>query len=161
MTGALSSRVGAAVAGGASMLLLIAGLAHEGRAHAGAQRRAAPERSLVVPIVSGPIVVDGELADTSWPLAARTGAFTGADGAVGKPFSEALFLRDSRNLYIALYAADEHLEAAERPADGPVWLDDAFHVAFELPDREVSIDVSARGVLTDGVRRGGGPVDYR
>lgn len=84
MTGALSSRVGAAVAGGASMLLLIAGLAHEGRAHAGAQRRAAPERSLVVPIVSGPIVVDGELADTSWPLAARTGAFTGADGAVGE-----------------------------------------------------------------------------
>lgn len=161
MSGRGVGTVTAGALGAASMLVVIGLVAHAGRAHAGAERHDPPTRALEVPLWHSPVVIDGELGDASWPTAARTGAFSGADDAVGKPFSEALFLRDSRNLYIALYAADEHLEAAARPADGPVWLDDSFHVVFELPEREISLDVSARGVLTDGVRRGGGPVDYR
>lgn len=143
------------------MLALVAVTARAGRAHAEEDARRAPATRLAVPHTAQAITIDGELSDAAWPNAARTRDFRAADGSAAKPYSEALFAADDRYLYVALYAADEHLEAAPRAPDGPVWLDDDFHVVFELPGREVSLDVSARGVLTDGVRRGEGSTDYR
>jgi hypothetical protein len=63
-------------------------------------------------------------------------------------------------LYIALYAADEDLHATQKDADGPLWLDDAFHVSLRTEGFEHSFDVSPRGTLTDARRTAGGAFDF-
>ena len=110
---------------------------------------------LTVPLITGPITLDGELDEADWTRAARTGAFMDAEAQPARPFSEARFLRDSDKLYVALYAADDDIHALDRPHDAPVWLDDAFALRFGRPGKatEYFLDVSATGVTTD-LRRG-------
>jgi hypothetical protein len=68
---------------------------------------------LVIPQVAAAPTLDGELDELAWRTPARTGPFTDAAGAMAAPYSEARFLRDARNLYFALYAADENIVSTD------------------------------------------------
>ena len=74
---------------------------------------ASPQHALVIPQVAAAIQCDGELDEMAWRAPARTGAFAGADHAIASPYSDARFLRDDRNLYLALYAADENIRSTD------------------------------------------------
>src|SRR5215475_9737526 len=74
---------------------------------------AAADRALVVPQVGAAIHCDGELDEVAWRSPARTGPFLDPKGETAAPYSEARFLRDDANLYIALYAADEDIRSSD------------------------------------------------
>jgi hypothetical protein len=86
-----------------------------------------PAPILHVPRVDATLTLDGELEEEAWQRSARTGAFL-LGGREARPYSEARFLWGNGKLYVGLYAADEDIRAAVKNADGPVWLDDAFHL---------------------------------
>jgi hypothetical protein len=122
----------------------------------------APGPSLVVPLASGPITIDGELEDEGWTgVVARTGAFHSDEGGDGKPYSDARFVTRDGNLYVILYAADEDIRATTAKHDEPLYLADAFQLVFHTADGERVLDVSPRGVVTDGSRAPNGAVDFR
>ncbi len=112
-------------------------------------------RVLRVARATGPIKPDGELNEPAWnAIAARTGAFIDGAGGEARPYSEARFLYDADNLYIALYASDNDIRAQVTEHDGPVWIDDSFalHLTPDLPGPSVptyAFDISASGVVTD------------
>lgn len=115
---------------------------------------------LPVPPARSPVLPDGEVEEDAWTAPARTGLFRDATGAFARPSSEARLLWDARNLYLVLYAGDEDIEARDTPHDGPVWLDDSFSILLAPPGQGVTytIDVSARGAVTDARRgRAGAP----
>jgi hypothetical protein len=86
---------------------------------AGAPARPAPARPLVVPHASGPLQLNGELDEADWRRCGRSGPFVDpATGQEAHPYSEARFLWDERQLYLALYAADEDIRTADRPDAG-------------------------------------------
>ncbi len=105
--------------------------------------------------------IDGELTEASWLTAARTGPWCDPQtGAPSRPYSDARLLRDERNLYLGLYAADEDIRATVTEHDGPVWLDDSFSIRIaDSRGRAWHIDVSAAGVLTDVRELPGGGID--
>ncbi len=74
---------------------------------------AAQPHPLVVPQVAAPIQCDGELDEIAWRSPARTGPFVDATGNSAAPYSDARFLRDDKNLYLALYAADEDIRKTD------------------------------------------------
>lgn len=117
---------------------------------------------LHVPHVSRPPKLDGELDEPEWTLApGRTGGFIAADGAAARPFSEARLLRDEKNLYVALFAADEDVQVAKVEHDGPVWTADSFGLVLTRSDGSSrTIDIGPLGTLTDGAASPGKPVDY-
>jgi hypothetical protein len=82
-----------------------------------------------------------------------------ADGSDGKPYSDAKLVWGDGHLYLMLYAADEDIEATH-DSESAVWLDDAFHLAFTAGDAQRAFDVSPRGAVTDGLRRGNEPFDW-
>jgi hypothetical protein len=102
--------------------------------------------------------LDGELDEPDWITAARTGAFVDERGLDARPFSEARFLWDDHDLHIALYAADDDIEARVATHDGPVWIDDAFSLRL-TPEPDTGahslIDLSALGVVSDAREQGG------
>jgi hypothetical protein len=112
--------------------------------------------ALIVPRTHGPITIDGELDEPSWTgNPARTGAFP------GKPYSDARMLADDTTLYVALYAADEDLETRTTERDGPLWLDDAFRLVFDVGGTKYKIEVSPKCIVTDGRQvRGAAKFDY-
>ena len=117
---------------------------------------------LHVPRVSTPPRIDGELDEPEWTRApARTGGFITADGSAARPFSEARLLWDEKNLYIALFAADEDVEVAKVEHDGPVWTADSFGLVLTRSDGwSRTLDVGPSGTLTDGAASPGKPIDY-
>lgn len=131
-----------------------------GPRHASTHASAPPATVLRVPHAKGPIVVDGEFEDPAWRDAALSGAFLDAAGAAARPHSEMRFLWDESGLYLALYAADENIEEKAPVPDGPLWKADSFHLVFEGDGEERQLDIAPHGAVTDGLRRGGGAVDY-
>ena len=115
---------------------------------------AGPEVVLVVPHAKQPIVLDGHLTDPAWlEEAVRTGPFLASDGtSLGHQYSEARFLWGDGQLYVGLYASDEDIRATHETQDSQVWRDDSFRLAFDDGAREYLFDVSALGVIADGVR---------
>lgn len=95
---------------------------------------------LVLPQVAMPIRCDGELDELAWRTPARTGPFTDATGAQAAPHSEARFLRDDHDLYIALYAADEDIRAS-----------DEFVVELGSGRRRSTLHVTAGGALNPAI----------
>jgi hypothetical protein len=111
-----------------------------------------------------PMKLDGELNEPVWNAAsARTGPFVDAQGGEARPYSDARFLWDADNLYVALYAADDDIRANVTTHDGPVWTDDAF--ALRITPAEPAgaptylFDISPAGVVTDAKRAPGGKDD--
>ncbi len=124
---------------------------------------ASDEVVLHVPHMPGSIVLDGDTDDPGWttpPGPARTGQFLLANGATARPYSETRLVWGDGYLYLCLYAADENIETRTDQADGPLWLDDSFHVTFARGDTEYVIEVSPKAVVTDSLRKGGGALDY-
>jgi hypothetical protein len=115
---------------------------------------------LDVPHATSELRVDGALDDAAWNEAGRTGAFT-ASGVASRPYSDARALWRDGVLYLALYAADEDIVSPATVHDAPLWTGDAFQLVFRRGDVEHSIDVSPRGVVTDGERIGAVPFDAR
>lgn len=120
---------------------------------------AGAEVVLVVPHATHPIVLDGHLTDPAWlEEAVRTGPFLESDGpSAARPYSEARFLWRDGELYVGLYASDEDIRATHEARDNQVWRDDSFRLAFDDGAREYLLDVSALGVLADGVRTRASP----
>jgi hypothetical protein len=117
-----------------------------------------------VPHASGSIVLDGDTDDRGWTLSpgpARSGPFVQANGAVARPYTDARLLWGDDHLYVALYAADEDLQARVDEADRPLGRDDSFRLTFTRGDGTYLLEVSPKGVLADAVRRGAGDWDYR
>lgn len=151
------------VVGGASGLKMAEGRGGRRPSHARATdaRPIATVTELSVPHATSEIHIDGELDDAAWhDSAARTGAFATA-GDVARPYSDARLAWRDGMLYIALYAADEDIVAPSTLHDAPLWTGDSFHLVFRRGGLERSIDVSPRGVMTDGERIGGGSFDSR
>jgi hypothetical protein len=109
---------------------------------------------LRVPHAKRPIVLDGQLTDLAWleePV--RTGPFLESGGPrLAHQYSEARLLWAEGQLYVGLYASDEDIRASHAAPDGPTWRDDSFRLAFDDGVREYLLDVSAVGVIADGVR---------
>jgi hypothetical protein len=105
--------------------------------------------------------LDGELNEPVWNnLAARTGAFEDAAGAEARPYSEGRFLWDGEDLLVALYAADDDIEAKATQHDAPVSTDDAFvlRITPVTPSAPTySFDIAATGLFADARRVPGGP----
>jgi hypothetical protein len=124
-----------------------------------------PEVLLHVPHVPiGSILFDGETNDPGWlnpPGPVRTGPFLFPTGGIARPYSDARLVWEDSGLDIMLYASDEDIETRTTQPDGPLWLDDAFRVTFTHGNTDYVIDVSPTGVVTDGIRVGGGAVDYK
>ena len=139
--------------------LAVGSVAGAGIASARDQGRATSQ--LAVPRALTAIRIDGELDDVAWnDSAARTGAFQ-SGGVAARPYSDARLTWRDGNLYLALYAADEDIVSPVVPHDTPVWTVDSFRVVFRSGERERSIDVTPRGIVTDGERVSGGPFDAR
>jgi hypothetical protein len=157
------------------LLLLVGGSVLYGRhlrssrasARAEAALRASVARGdpvLRVPHAPGAITLDGDMDDPGWvipPGPARTRAFVLPNGREARPYSNARVVWGDGYLYLALYAADEDIEAHADQPDSPLLEEDAFHVVFSQPGVEYAIDVSARAVITDSIRRDGGAWDLR
>lgn len=123
----------------------------------------APLARVFVPRASGPMKLDGELDENNWREGGRTGPFLDQRREVARPYSEARLLYDDDNLYLGLYAADENITAKVTEHDGAVWLDDAFSIRIR-PEEMAStyqVDVSAAGVVADGVEGPNHAVDRR
>lgn len=103
-------------------------------------RASRADSPIVVPQIAADLQLDGELDEIAWRSPARTGAFTDAHGALAAPYSDARFLRDDRNLYVALYAADEDVEPG-----------DAFVLELSSPRGRLTMHLSAAGAITPAV----------
>lgn len=147
-----------------SVALVLMGCHHEKPAPTEAGPNERPEVLLHVPHVpAGSIVMDGETSDPGWlnpPGPARTGPFLFSAGGVARPYSDARVVWEDGRLDLMLYASDEDIETRTTQPDGPLWLDDAFHVILTRGTTEYAIDVSPTGVVTDGMRTDGGAFDY-
>jgi hypothetical protein len=118
---------------------------------------------LHIPHTPGSITLDGDTDDQGWtqpPGPARTGPFLLPNGVVARPNSNARLVWGDGHLYLSLFAADEDIRTRTDQPDGPLWLDDYFHLVFVRGSVEYAIDVSPRGVVTDAVRKSGGVFDY-
>lgn len=110
-----------------ALITLVLGTALIGGVAARAPRPHPPLRGsgpLAIPGVRERIELDGELVETPWLSAARTGAFLAPrTPESSRPYSDARFLHDADNLYVALYAADQDMRRGT----------DAFLLAFLDP----------------------------
>ncbi len=101
-------------------------------------REAAPRPPLApgeVPMVTGPIVIDGELHERDWNALARVAAFT-VNGTEARPYSQIRLLRDDRMLYVGLYAADQDIRSSD---------------VFELAIGTLALSIDPRGRITPPV----------
>ena len=116
---------------------------------------------LHVPRAGMPIKLDGELDESAWDTAARTGPFVrGGDGQPARPYSEARITWRDATLYVGLYAADEDIRSSDTAASQPIApLDDAFNLFFEGTTGARGLDVSASGSLFTRKIAGAGPWD--
>ena len=167
----MKSRVGVAL--GSGILLLVAGRVIYAR-HLKSSRAASKAEAAIsaavahgdpvlrVPHAPGAITLDGDTDDPGWlraPGPARTGDFVFENGAPARPYSNTRLVWGDGYLYLSLYAADEDIETRTDEPDGPVSLDDAFRVVFSQPGVDYAIEVSPKAVITDSIRKDGGPWD--
>jgi hypothetical protein len=61
----------------------------------------------------GPIKIDGELDEPAWNARAHRGVFLDDTGHQARPYSEIRLLAGEHDLYVAVYAADEDIRAAD------------------------------------------------
>jgi hypothetical protein len=116
---------------------------------------------LRVPRIHEAIALEGELEEAAWMTAARTGSFIGEDGQPARPYSDAKFLVDDTHLYLGLYAADEDIQTSSVAHDA-VLGGDVFSIRLQpVGGRAYLIDVSAAGVVSDGVETSTGGIDRR
>jgi hypothetical protein len=98
----------------------------------GHRRTEAPAAAIEVPLAKGTIVVDGKQEGPDWNgVAVREVFVAGAEPA--RPHSEARFVRDGRNLYVGLYAADEDVRSTD---------------AFDVTVGALAMHVDVRGRIT-------------
>jgi hypothetical protein len=84
----------------------------------------------VVGHTTGAIAIDGDWDEPDWPQHAWRAQFVDTSGQLARPSSEVRMLRDDRDLFVALYAADENIETRD---------------AFELAVGNVQLRVDATG----------------
>jgi len=116
--------------------------------------RAGKPISVEIPYAKSPPVVDGKFADEpAWSGAARLGAFghtiTG-DNVRGQ--TEVRLLWDDARLYVAMSAADEHLQSKFEKHDDELWHEDVFEVFLDpRGDKRhyYEIQVSPAGIVFD------------
>lgn len=86
------------------------------RSHADATLRAtasaAPSQAAFA-ARAGAIVIDGETDEPWWPRATFAGAFVDGAGEGARPYSDIRVARDEKNVYLALYSADEDVRARD------------------------------------------------
>jgi hypothetical protein len=97
-------------------------------------------RVQAIPQVAQEIRCDGELDELAWHTPLRTGPFTDDRGNDAAPYSEARFLRSDRELFLALYAADENIRST-----------DEFVVDFRSAAGRSTLHFTAGGKLTPAV----------
>jgi hypothetical protein len=66
-----------------------------------------------IPMVTGPIHLDGEWDEPDWSKHALRGQFLGEDGQLARPSSEVRLLHDATTLYVGLYAADDDIRSTD------------------------------------------------
>ena len=82
---------------------------------------------------TGPITIDGDWDEPDWSRRAFRGQFVGPDNELARPSSEIRILHDDRDLFIALYAADDDIHTSD---------------AFQLAVGSLHLRIDARGTLT-------------
>lgn len=112
---------------------------------------------LRAPRVTTPIAIDGEVLEPTWRDGlGSTGVFPSVDG---RPMndSSAQIAWDETNLYVLLYAADANITATIKTPDAPLWTEDSFRLAFNVPgeSRARVLSVSPLGTLSDAYESGG------
>ncbi|MFI5299703.1 MAG: hypothetical protein ACHREM_16575 [Polyangiales bacterium] len=124
------------------------------RSHGAQLRRehaANDPNALHVAHVTAPITIDGELDEEPWrTVVVRSGPLVAANGAPGRPHSDARLFWAGDALYLGLYAADGDLRGSDATRIG-----DAFHVELSRGKDVYSIDVDISGVLKEQARHGG------
>jgi hypothetical protein len=114
-------------------------------------------RALVFVLVAAcqrqaPVVVDGDWDEPAWQHAHQRGRFT-EHGALARPSSEVRFVRGARELYVALYAADEDIEPGDafdlRVGSARVRVDAAGHVTPPDVVAKVGLDEGTLGDAHD------------
>jgi hypothetical protein len=124
----------------------------EPAASIGAMRPAMTSLELRVPATTKPIVPSEHFDVDVWSAAVNTHTLLDENGQGAVPVSEARFLHDARNLYVAFYAGDLDLQAHATRRDGPTWKDDSFTLTFYKDDgTALFVTVSATGVVADGL----------
>jgi hypothetical protein len=86
-----------------------------------------------VPLASEPINVDGAWHERDWTKNNFRAQFHRDDGDLARPYSEVRFIRDDKNLYVGLYAADSNILSSD---------------AFDLQVGPVAVQISAAGKMT-------------
>lgn len=122
---------------------------------------AAYVKPLIVPHTGVPIHLDGRASESDWRHALRTGPFKNPkDGTVGRPYSEARFVWNKKNLYVLFYAGDDDIHATVRKHDAPLYLQDAFSLKIRPEGGPVyDIDFAANGTDSDARELPGGKLD--
>jgi hypothetical protein len=115
-----------------------------------------PFVELHAPRVEHAIAIDAEMDGKKvWESeAGSTGVFKDSRGIGMVPYTEAKVRWGERMLYFWLYAGDLDLEGSVTDPDGPVELDDSFHIELAPDDRVYTIEVSVLGTLADAVCTG-------
>ena len=89
-----------------------------------------------VPRTTGAIKIDGEWDEADWAQHAMRAQLRGSDGQLARPSGEVRFLRDDKDLDVAVYGADENIESTD---------------AFDLTVGSLALHVPATGVVTPPV----------
>ena len=97
----------------------------------------APPSPDAIGVADTTMKIDGELAEPAWNARAARGVFVGPDGKLARPYSEIRFLADADTLYVALYAADEDIEASD---------------AFELQLGPLALTAHADGAVAPAMK---------
>ena len=113
-----------------------------------------PEPALPVPRIVQPIALDGELAESVWRDAARSGGFKdAATGLLAVPHSELRLAHDGQRLLLGLYAADEDIVARANKTAAADAGDDLFVVQIQQAGNAVAYEFSVGA--NGAVRRAG------
>jgi hypothetical protein len=113
----------------------------------------APETTLHVPRVAGPVLINAETeSKRTWD--ANTGTTQNLLDRNGRgmvPYTEAKIRWGNDKLYFLLYAGDLDLEGTTKKHDGAFDKDDSFHLEFPSSDAVRVVEVSVLGTVTDFV----------
>lgn len=131
-----------------ALALALLGLAACARCSAPAPAPPAPPPvTIEIPRTRGPIVIDGEAEEETWPNAWRSPPFEDAKGR-HSPHTELRLAGDDEKLYVLVYVADEDLRTTAR-ADDPRGTGDRVRLSLG----PLTIVLSPGGAaLTGGVK---------
>ncbi len=120
------------------------------------QARLAAAKDLTPVAVSAPIVIDGNLDETTWLQAQPAGNFVNDKQSEPQEGTKVRLAFDASNLYIAINAdngkAWSPVCAAVTAHDGPVWEDDSIEVQIAPPNESgefYHLGINTKGVLYD------------